>query len=262
MRAVLAVLALAAALPVVPAAPACAGQGPRAALVIDVGDEKPTTTYCVALGDDEVSGIELIELAGRQHELQYALGSGGRAVCMLEGVGASGDDCFGSYPDFWGYWRGNDGGWTWSSVGAAGSVVEDGDVDGWSWGSGDDGSTHPQPPAKHWAAVCPAAEKPAPAEPEPPPAAAPDAEPEADPAPEPAAGRAARPRPKLHRGGISGRARIPVVTASPAPAGVRAEPARNDSPASRRGGIVAIATAATFALAAVFVARRRRARGE
>jgi hypothetical protein len=132
---------------------ACADEQPRAVLVVDTGARD--LSYCVALDDDTVSGIDLIVLAGRQHGLPYRLGYGGAAVCMLAGVGTSGDDCFEEYPNFWGYWRGNgSGGWAWSGSGAASTSVSDGDVEGWSWGSGDDGDSHPAPPPTSFGDVC------------------------------------------------------------------------------------------------------------
>ena len=148
------VLVVGAALPIAAGgAVACASEGERAALVVDTGED--AYTYCVVLSDDSVSGLELIQLANEQHGLQYRLGDGGQAVCMLANVGADGDDCFGKYPDFWGYWRGDaSGGWEWSSVGAGSTVVSDGDVEGWSWGRGQDGSTHPPPPATKFDDVC------------------------------------------------------------------------------------------------------------
>lgn len=121
--------------------------------MVDTGAD--TFTFCVALTDDSVSGLELIQLANDQHGLQYRFGDGGQAVCMLANVGAEGDDCFGEYPDFWGFWRGDgNGGWTWSGVGAGSTLVRDGDVQGWSWGSGQDGSTHPRPPDARYEEVC------------------------------------------------------------------------------------------------------------
>ncbi|MGH2788097.1 MAG: hypothetical protein ACRDJV_09320 [Actinomycetota bacterium] len=137
---------------------ACAGGAPRAVLVVNTGSD--VVRYCVALGERSVSGTDLIVLASQQHGLSYRFGYGGGAVCMLAGVGTSGDDCFEDYPDFWGYWRGDgSGGWTWSSSGAASTTVTDGDVEGWSWGSGNDGSTHPQPPATRYGDVCAAVER-------------------------------------------------------------------------------------------------------
>ena len=149
-----AVLIAGAATPTLGASAACAGTGDRAGLVVDTGEN--TFTYCVSLTDDSVSGLELIQLANAQHGLQYRFGDGGQAVCMLANIGAEGDDCFGEYPDFWGYWRGDgNGGWTWSSVGAGSTLVRDGDIQGWSWGSGQDGTTHPNPPPTRHEDVCP-----------------------------------------------------------------------------------------------------------
>lgn len=136
------------------APPVCAGEGPRAALVVDTGEG--VHNFCVSLPDDEVTGLQLIVLAGDQHGLSYRFGHGGGAVCMLADVGPTGGDCFEDYPEFWGYWRGSSSGrWTWSSSGAGSTSVGDGDVEGWSWGSGNDGSTHPRPPETSFSSVCP-----------------------------------------------------------------------------------------------------------
>ena len=144
--------------------PALAGSGtgcaaaatgaPHAALVVDTGSG--VATYCVALGASSISGIQLVEQAGRQFGMTYRLGFGGQAVCMLNGVGGpSGDDCLTGQTSYWGFWVGNGaGGWTWSSAGAASVAVHDGDVQGWAWGVGIDGTTHPQPPATLLTDVC------------------------------------------------------------------------------------------------------------
>ena len=132
---------------------ACAAPSPSAALVVDTGSS--ALSYCVELDASSVSGLHLIELASSQHGLAYKFGYGGNAVCMLAGVGPTGDDCFEQSPNFWGYWRGGgSGGWTWSGTGGGSTSVGDGDVEGWSWGSGQDGSTHPKPPATTYASVC------------------------------------------------------------------------------------------------------------
>ncbi|MEA2487876.1 MAG: hypothetical protein QOF16_1530 [Actinomycetota bacterium] len=156
LRALCALAVVAGAL-IVPAGagPACAS-GPHAGLVVDTGAR--VLRYCVELPSQTVSGAKLIELAGDQYGLDYHFGSGGGAVCRLAGVGPDGSDCFGDYPDYWGYWRGTaSGDWTWSSSGATSTTVSEGDVDGWAWGSGDDGSTHPKPPASTFGSVCAAA---------------------------------------------------------------------------------------------------------
>lgn len=135
------------------APPACAGEQGRAVLVVDTG--QTVHDLCVALPDASVSGLELIVLANEQHGLSYRFGYGGGAVCMLAGVGPTGDDCFEEYPDFWGYWRGDgSGGWSWSTSGAGSTTVSDGDVEGWSWGRGNNGETHPRPPTMTFGSVC------------------------------------------------------------------------------------------------------------
>jgi hypothetical protein len=133
---------------------ACAATaGPHAGLVVDTGGH--ATSYCVALDASSVSGIHLIELAGQQYSLQYHLGFGGQAVCQLAGVGPDGDDCFGDFPSFWGYWHGSgDDGWSWATTGAGSASISDGERDGWSWGTGASGATHAAPPAEGIDAIC------------------------------------------------------------------------------------------------------------
>ena len=143
---------------------ACAAEAagaPHAALVVGTGGQ--TLNYCVTLDAPTVTGLRLIQLASAQHGLQYRLGFGGQAVCQLAGIGPTGGDCFADYPDFWGYWHGNGGGgWTWAGSGAASASIGDGDVEGWTWGSGDSGATHPAPPALSIDDVCDAATEPPP----------------------------------------------------------------------------------------------------
>lgn len=253
---------------------ACAAGEPRAVLVVDTGADE--LRFCVALGSERVSGIELIKLAGEQHGLDYALGHGGGAVCRLAGVGADGGDCFEEYPDFWGYWRGDGaGGWMWSSAGAMSTSVEDGDVEGWSWGRGDSGSTHPPPPPTTFDDVCPppaerspqktpkgakkagAHESSATAELRPSPIPSSEGSPE-----ERGDGRGAprtRP-PKRHKQQKQAFAApaepavpaspSPRAAASPAPAG-----ARNGPPAS---GLAALGVTVVLAAGGALIARRRR----
>ncbi|MEX0754207.1 MAG: hypothetical protein WD556_03705 [Actinomycetota bacterium] len=152
LAAVLFVALLAPAPALLSAAPACADSDQHAALVVDTGGQE--LSYCVAI-PGTVDGIELLRLASRQYGLSYSLGFGGEAVCMIAGVGVSGGDCFADFPRFWGYWRGApSGGWSWSSVGAGSVSVSPGDVQGWSWGSGQDGSNHPAPPVTPFTSVC------------------------------------------------------------------------------------------------------------
>ena len=147
-----------------------AGAG-HAALVIDTGSQ--TLRMCVTLDSASVTGLHLIELAHAQHGLQYRLGFGGLAVCQLAGVGPSGNDCFASYPDFWGLWLGDGSeGWTWSGSGAGSIHVADGDMQAWSWGPGQTGATHPVPPHTTEVSVCGASVPSLAPSPTPPPSAA------------------------------------------------------------------------------------------
>ena len=131
---------------------ACAAEGSYAALVVDTGDT--VYNFCVQFPGGSVTGLQLIDLAHDQYGLDYYATGG--FVCMLAGVGPTGNDCVEeSQPDFWGYWHGNgSGGWNWSSVGAGDYRVENGDVEGWSYGSGMGGAAHPQPPATTYEMVC------------------------------------------------------------------------------------------------------------
>ncbi len=255
---------LAAALaPVLGPRAACADQA-SAALVVDTGER--VLRLCVTLPDEPVSGIELIELAAEQHGLAYSLGFGGKAVCSLAGVGPEGSDCFADYPRFWGYWRGDgQGGWTWSSVGAGSTEVEAGDVEGWSWGEGDDGESHPRPPATRFEQVCRAeaspAPSPSPTRSEAPPARSPGAAPSA-PSPSPSA------RAEGHRErepSPTPRAEPTVSTAETASASTSAlepSPARATGPPEGglgAGPLLAAGLAGTLAVAG-YAVRRRRAR--
>ena len=268
-------LCVGAAVPVSVTSLACAGEGGRAALVIDTG--AAVTTYCVALPDGSVSGLELVELAGEQHALDYSLGFGGEAVCRLEGVGPEGDDCFGEYPEFWGYWHGDgSGGWTWAGTGAGGASIEDGDVDGWSWGSGDNGSNHQAPPETEHEDVCPVEAEPAPPAdagrsksprsrgprpPSPPAPAAPDEVAAASDA-SPRKGRherrdpTERPRKPSRRHHLLG---IPA-TPSPLPTAVAAEPVSDEGGGGPpMTGLVGLAAAGLLGVAAWRGARRKKA---
>lgn len=127
--------------------------------MIDTGSS--VLRYCVALDAPSVSGLRVIELAAEQHGVSYSLGYQGQAVCMLAGVGSDEEECFQGGEPFWGYWRTEgSGAWSWSGTGAGGSSVEDGDVEGWAWGTGNDGGSHPAPPATTHASVCGVDEEP------------------------------------------------------------------------------------------------------
>ncbi len=135
-----------------PAPAACAAESHHAALVVDTGGH--VYRYCVGFSDARVSGVQLIELAHDQYGLDYAFGYGGRGVCRLANVGST-SGCLAAGEQFWAYWRGDGSqGWSSSSLGAADTTVADGDVEGWSYGSGSSPTSHPPPPGTTLASVC------------------------------------------------------------------------------------------------------------
>jgi hypothetical protein len=210
---------------------AAASGGPHAALVVDTGQR--ATAYCVALDEASVSGTHLIELASAQYGFTYRLGFGGRAVCMLAGVGANGDDCFGSYPNFWGYFHGaGASGWSWATGSAADHPVGDGDREAWSWGAGDSAATHGVPPSTTIDDACGTAAAP---EPSPSPSPAPSATP---PSPSPSATPPSPPGGGSNGGGgqTSEHTKTPEPSASPSPT---AAPPMSASPAAVRAAAAA-----------------------
>jgi hypothetical protein len=124
-----------------------AASGPRAALIVEVG--QAVRRLCVGLGQPAVSGKALVEISGLDQRWD------GGALCRLAGTGPAGGDCFAQYPRFWGYWIGDGrGGWTWSDAGAAATTVRDGSVQAWVWSAGADESSHRRPPALRFADAC------------------------------------------------------------------------------------------------------------
>ena len=93
-------------------------------------------TACVSFSESSTSGLELLERTG----LPLATATNptqGTAVCKIGDVGDPSNDCFGSMPNYWSYWRMGENGWEYSVVGAAQSQVEQGGTYAWSWGAGD-----------------------------------------------------------------------------------------------------------------------------
>lgn len=129
-------LAVGAASSVAVVAPAAADS--RAVVVIDTG--AGVRSAVVTFGG-EISGLRALELAGAD-PVTYGYAGQGLAVCALDGVGheATGGECLGTPDDprYWSYWRAPTGasGWSYSRGGAGATVVRDGDVEGWRFGTG------------------------------------------------------------------------------------------------------------------------------
>lgn len=245
------------------AACASAAGAAHAALVVDTGSQ--TIRLCVTLDAALVSGLHLIELAHAQHGLQYRLGFGGLAVCQLAGVGPTGTDCFGSYPDFWGMWIGDgSGGWSWSGSGAGSVHVSDGGVQAWTWGPGDNGATHPPPPRVTEVSVCGAS---APTTPPPTHSAPPSATPSAVSSAVSSSGHAASPTASSKPSRAPSRTLgVPTGTAEPDPSApvvpvAAAGPGGASGSGSPAGIALAIAGVLALGLAGWMRMRGDRARG-
>lgn len=109
----------------------------RVAIVVDTGSGP--VSRCVSFAEESISGIEALNRAGLAPVVRGFSGEGG-AVCGLNGVGCPADSsCLTCQaPNYWAYYRADDGagGFSYSAVGAGAIAVTDGDVEGWRWGTG------------------------------------------------------------------------------------------------------------------------------
>jgi hypothetical protein len=107
----------------------------RAGLVVRMGDGS-VISRCVAFSEAEISGCELLMQSGLEVTAARC------AVCDIEGQsGCPVEDCFcqcrGTPCLYWSYWHLRAGGWHYAAAGASASLVHSGDVQGWSWGTGE-----------------------------------------------------------------------------------------------------------------------------
>lgn len=118
----------------------------QAGLAIFTGDGR-VYTDCVSFSESEITGLDLLQRTGMKIETAINPNQG-TAVCKIGEVGDPSGDCFGSMPDYWSYWQQGDSGWEYSVKGADLSQVKDGEVNAWSWGTGD------APPAITFQNIC------------------------------------------------------------------------------------------------------------
>jgi hypothetical protein len=107
---------------------AYARQTRRVGLVVGFGDGT-FVSRCVTFNEKEITGYEA--LMGSDLEVTAS----GGAVCRIEETGCPAEECFCALPDYWSYWRLTGGSWQYSGSGARGTIVRDGDVEGWNWGT-------------------------------------------------------------------------------------------------------------------------------
>lgn len=126
----------------------------RAALVVILAGGE-AITRCVEFEEPQISGFDLLNRSG----LAVEAGGGnlGAAVCRIEETGCPDSNCFcqcsGAACEYWSYWHLLDGEWRYSQIGASAYRVEDGDVEGWSWGPSSPGEA-PSPPLLAFEDVC------------------------------------------------------------------------------------------------------------
>ena len=128
----------------------------RAALVVVHGDGR-TVTRCVEFAEAQITGLELVQRSGLDLNLEAS--SMGATICRLDGEGCAypQQSCFcqceGENCVYWSYWRSQAGGWVYSNLGAASSVVAPGALEGWVWGAGTVDAAQ-SPPAITFGAIC------------------------------------------------------------------------------------------------------------
>jgi hypothetical protein len=128
------------------AAPALADGPVHVGLYIQFEDSS-SVTRCVTLDPAdyppgrEATGLDVLRQSGL--DLAFETGGGfGVKICKLDKTGCDfpAEDCFcrcqGNPCQYWTYWYAENGAWKYSSVGANGRQVKDGDVEGWVWGEG------------------------------------------------------------------------------------------------------------------------------
>jgi hypothetical protein len=134
LRALVAFVALAAAT-VAPSGIAHAASS-TAVVVIDTG---ASVRSAIIHFDGTITGIQALELAGANPGT-YGFQGQGAAVCSLDGVGNPADQsCLvGPNSEYWAYHvaRGGTSSWTYSRGCACTTMVGDGDVEGWRYGTG------------------------------------------------------------------------------------------------------------------------------
>jgi len=116
--------------------PAAARGGPnRAVVIVDGGGG--ARAQCVLFEEPSISGLEALRRAGFNPAVRGYGGEGG-FVCGIDGTGCPTDDSCTTCqaPSYWAYFRSSGGGFSYSSAGAGGAQVTDGDVEGWRWGTG------------------------------------------------------------------------------------------------------------------------------
>ena len=105
-------------------------------------------TRTVAFGEDAITGLDLLQRSGLGVIIDTTSGLGA-AIAQIDGEGCNYPKesafckCQGRPCIYWNYYHQRGGAWVYSSLGASGSLIKDGDVDAWGWGDGSIGAQIP-----------------------------------------------------------------------------------------------------------------------
>jgi len=107
-------------------------------------------TRCVDFAEPQISGYDLLARSGLALNVD-AGGGVGTAICSIDQEGCTFPQqgcfcqCEGATCIYWSYWQWVNDSWRYSSLGAAGSTVLPGAVEGWAWGAGTVDKASPPP---------------------------------------------------------------------------------------------------------------------
>jgi hypothetical protein len=108
----------------------------RVGLIIMFGDGSVVAS-CVEFGEAEISGYEALRRTGLSLITSFDSGMGA-GICKIEDQGCPKASCMTcDAPNYWSYWHLVGSSWSYSQLGASSYTVQDGDVEGWRWGTGD-----------------------------------------------------------------------------------------------------------------------------
>jgi hypothetical protein len=135
MRAARLLIVVAAVLAAAPTSASATGAS-TAVVVIDTG---ASVRSAVIHFDGSINGIDALELAGG-NPTTYGFSGNGAAVCSIDGVGnPANESCLiGPNGEYWAYYLATGGAtsWTYARGCACTTTVNDGDVQGWRYGTG------------------------------------------------------------------------------------------------------------------------------
>lgn len=143
---------------------ACAASAVHIAIIVDSGSGNSVSAWCVPAGAHDNGAMLLAERASMLGTPQPRYNASG-LLCAIDGfpAGGCGEPRNGHYA-YWSYWRGEDGAWSYASVGPASTRVDPNVVEGWRWEAAGAASPADPPPrvAPDASAVCKPTPPPAP----------------------------------------------------------------------------------------------------